>query len=176
MKKQTFIKGSLLLAIVSVITINVALCSNKNKQKLQLDSFNIEALTQNIDGGMGERKYGPADTEEVGECDQRYIIYYSLNGNKATVHHTAAGAKVDIPFKLGNASANASYDGNWDKKNSNVIILERAGGRKVDPKTIMRHCKGGENNVCYEFLPCEYAANESRASWQADINYLISLQ
>ena len=62
---------------------------------------------------MGERKYGPEKEDITGECDQRYIIYYSLNGNKATVHHTAAGAKVDIPFKLGNASANANYDGNW---------------------------------------------------------------
>ena len=174
MKKQTFIKGSLLLAIVSVITINVALCSNKNKQKLQLDSFNIEALTQNIDGGMGERKYGPEKEDNTGECDQRYIIYYSLNGNKATIHHTAVGANVDIPFKLGNASANASYDGNWDKKKSNVIILERTGGRKLDSNSKTKYCIGNEQ-ICYEYKPCVYAANESRESFKKDMDYLLSL-
>ena len=68
-----------------------------------------------------------------------------------------------------------NYDGNWDKKNSNVIILERTGGRKLDPNSKTIYCIGNEQ-ICYEYTPCVYAANESRASWQADMNYLISLQ
>ncbi len=174
MKKQTFIKGSLLLAIVSVITINVALCSNKNKQKLQLDSFNIEALTGSGDGQIGDQKLGPSNTSSVGDCDQRYVIYYTISSGKATVHSTSFGANVDVPFKIGNASANANYKGNWNNNNSSQSVLEKKGGRNVNPNEVITHCSGN-SQPCFAFDPCSYAAEESRISLKKDLELLLSL-
>lgn len=174
MKKQKFLKGALLLTTLSVIAFNVYFVASKNASRLNIGSFNIEALTDPGDGQTGDLKLGPSNTSSVGECDQRYVIYYTLSSGKATVHSTSFGADVDVPFKIGNASANANYNGNWNNNNSSQSVLEKKGGRNVNPNEVVTHCSG-YSQPCFAFDPCTYAAEESRISLKKDLDYLLSL-
>ncbi len=174
MKKQQFLKGALLLTTLSVITFNVYFVASKNASKLNIGSFNIEALTGSGDGQIGDQKLGPSNTSSVGDCDQRYVIYYTISSGKATVHSTSFGANVDVPFKIGNASANANYKGNWNNNNSSQSVLEKKGGRNVNPNEVITHCSGN-SQPCFAFDPCSYAAEESRISLKKDLELLLSL-
>lgn len=174
MKKQQFLKGALLLTTLSVIAFNVYFVASKNASKLNIGSFNIEALTGSGDGQNGDLKLGPSNTSSVGECDQRYVIYYTISSGKATVHSTSFGANVDVPFKIGNASANANYNGNWNNNNSSQSVLEKKGGRNVNPNEVITHCSGN-SQPCFAFDPCSYAAEESRISLKKDLELLLSL-
>ena len=174
MKKQTFIKGSLLLAIVSVITINVALCSNKNKQKLQLDSFNIEALTQGIDGYHAVEKLGPQATYYYQECDQRYVVYYVIRNNKKRYIDTQIGANVEIPYKTLMAGANASFNANWNKINDDEIVMQKFGGGKLIENTAATNCAGASGS-CLEFDPCLFLSEQANITLNSFLSSLNSL-
>ena len=174
MKKQKFLKGALLLTTLSVIAFNVYFVASKNASRLNIGSFNIEALTGSGDGQNGDLKLGPSNTSSVGECDQRYVIYYTISSGKATVHSTSFGANVDVPFKIGNASANANYSGNWNNNNSSESVLEKKGGRNVNPNEVITHCSGN-SQPCFAFDPCSYATEESRISLKKDLELLLSL-
>lgn len=175
MKKQNLLKGALLLTTLSIIVLNVYFVASKNASRLNIGSFNIEALTGSGDGENGDQKLGPSNTSSVGVCDQRYVIYYTLSSGKATVHNASFGANVEVPFKIGNASANANYNGNWNNNNSSQSVLEKKGGRNVNPNEVITHCSG-YSQPCFAFDPCTYATEESRISFKKDLDLLLSLQ
>lgn len=172
MKKQTFIKGSLLLAIVSVITINVALCSNKNKQKLQLDSFNIEALTQNGDY-KNDPMLGPNYEQKIALCDYTYSITYTINSGSIHINNLKVGANANYAFSpKSNIGGSAEYGGNWNNNNNGSMTYTIVGGQKMtDVKAFFCEKRTG---YCSIANPCDEIMRSSKSDFDEAIKYFYN--
>ena len=174
MKKQKFLKGALLLTTLSVIAFNVYFVASKNASRLNIGSFNIEALT-GVSDEQNSSEYGPSHPYYYEECDQRYIVYYIIKDNKKRLIDTQVGANVEIPYKsLMDIGASASFNANWNKINENEIVLQKSGGKKLAPNTYAHSCEG-VSGPCNSVDPCRDLEESSNKSLNEFLSSLSNL-
>lgn len=158
MKKQKFLKGALLLTTLSVIAFNVYFVASKNASKLNIGSFNIEALT-----GWDYREdpmEGPNYEQTISLCDYTYSITYSVDAGRVQIHNLNAG--VNANYSLAPLSANASvgYGGNWNTNNNGTITRTFDGGQKMS--NVKAYFCEKRTGFCSVANPCDDIMQSSK--------------
>ena len=169
MKKQKFLKGALLLTTLSVIAFNVYFVASKNASKLNIGSFNIEALT-----GWDYREdpmEGPNYEQTIELCDYTYSITYSMDAGKAQFHTLDAGAdaKYTIAPKA-SAGASIGYGGNWNSNNNGSTTYTIEGGEKMT--NVKAYFCEKRTGYCNTANPCDEIMRTSRLEFEEAVRML----